>query len=245
VKNIQQHSGLEQLHYGEGSVIELRGPSAQILTLQGVGPQLIQWAPDDYRVLDVEVRMQLLEFNPFDINVPTAPPLVTFSLRFGHGRQTFTLPFLPGYLGGVAALTTFNDYTLTHRGHVLRLTARELQLRLQCLQDTGFGANPYTTVKVAVSFAPTHSMCGDSMPRQHVGTGFNFNQFPPEAREWRLSNVQGLPYAAAVATVDIIDIANRPIVLGADAAQWANFQAIPQFAYFWGSQANFLQATFR
>lgn len=245
-KNIQTHAGHEHLDFGEGGGISLRGPSAQILTLQALGAQTIQWAPDDYRVLDVEVRMQLLDFQPFNIAAPaTLPPNVTYSLQFGHGRQTFSLPFLPGFLGSLASLTTFNDYTLAHRGQVLRLTAREIKLLLRCQQDTGGAPNPYSQVKVAVSFAPTRSMASNSMPLQHVATGFNFNQFPVEAREWRLSRADGLPYAPAAATVDILDITGQTIVLGADASQWANFQAIPQFAFFWGSQANFLQATFR
>jgi hypothetical protein len=247
MKNIQSSKGLELLHYGEGSVIELRGPSAQILTLQAAGPQLIQWAPEDYRVQDVEVRLQLLDYQPFDVNAvtPTPPPNVIYTLRFGHGRQTFTLPFCPGFFGAFAALRAFSNYTLPHRGHVLRLTAREIFVELQALQDIDGGANPYETVKVAVSFAPTHSTAGNAMPIQHVASGFVANPFPVEAREWRLCDARGLPYAAAAATVDILDMSGRQIAAGVDAVNWAQFQQIPMFGFSWGSVANFLQASFR
>jgi hypothetical protein len=244
-KNIQTPDGLERMHYGEGSVVALRGNSAQILELQKDGPISIQWAPDDYRVLDVEIRAEILDFQPFDIAVPTSPPLVLWSLQFGHGRQTISLPSLPGFLGGVTALAALFHYTLPARGMVQRLAAREIKLTLRspALLD---GSAPYAKTKVAVSFAPTHSMASNSMPMQiDAPSGLLFNTFPVEAREWRLSDSAGRPFAPAAVTFGILTQTAQAIGLALDAADWAQFRPLPVQGFFWGSAGSNIQATFR
>jgi len=76
-------------------------------------------------------------------------------------------------------------------------------------------------------------------------SGFLLNSFPVEAREWRLSDTAGRPFAPAAVTFGILDEAVQPIALALDAADWAQFRPLPVQGFFWGSAGSNIQATFR
>jgi hypothetical protein len=237
--------GYEVLRYGGGSEIQLRGPSAQILTLQGDGPQTIQWAPEDYRGLDVEMRVEILDWLPFVQE--QSPPDVRFQLQFGHGRQTYSLPQFPGILAGFTAGAPFYSYSVPARGYVHRMTSREIKM-LVMQPSRVDGGDPYPTVRVAVSYMPTSGMAHNSMPLVHysgLGT-VNLQPFPIEAREWRISNLNGAPFAALAATVNFLDPSLAFVAGGSvDAASLADWTPIPMLALFWGTGGTPMQATFR
>lgn len=242
----KHNPGFERLNYGPGATVELRGQSGALITLQGTGNQTIQWAPDDYRALDVEMRAVLVDFKPFDINAPTPIPDVRWAIRaLGHGKNTYSLPLLPAILNQFAALSQFFEFSLPQRGMVERLTAKEIKLAFTAPALIGGGPTIYDTVTIAVSFMPTHSMASNSMPRQvYAPSGFLLNPFPVEAREWKLSDAFGVPFVALAQQFGILDFAAQgPVNL--DPHDWADWRPVPANAVFFGSAGTDMLATFR
>lgn len=237
----------ESLVYGSGpTVARLRGNSGEILTLNKGGPLSLQWAPEDKRATDLEIRAQIVDFQPFNSAAPTSPPDVRFSLDFGHGKNSYTLPFLPGFFAAGTALAAFFSYSVPARGMVLRIAARELKITFQTLSKISVPNVPYDKTSIAVSFVPTSGMSTPIMPSQlYAPSGFLINRFPVEAKEWRLSDAAGRPFAPAATTFGILDLSLQAIALGLDPAQWADYRPIPHDGFFWGSAASAIYATFR
>lgn len=236
---------MEKMPYLDGSEIKLRGPSGLILELVSNGQRQFQWAPEDKRALDVELRAFIVDYGPVPPG-PDAPdpPVVRFGMTFGHGVQTWNHPIatpygLAGTIGG-AQITV--PWVLPARGLVMRMSCRELFFSLQSpskLVDPATGPWPYT--KVQVSIQPVHSARLPAIARQQYGMtappagSFYLETFPPEATEFRLFDNQGRPFAAGADLITFQDLGGGQLGAGVDVALYATFQPIPVNAIGWSA----------
>lgn len=175
----------------------LRGQSAQLLKLQSDGPIALTWAPTDKRATDLEIRMQILNIAADgDIN----PPVVRWHMQLGHGQYVWNQPPLSAPFSGAAPV--YADYILPARGAVLRMSTRELTIRLH--QDGKRDAPllpPYASIVVSVSFLPCMGMRLPTFAQSDYAAvpgvvGLPCSPFPAEANEFRVFNDHGLPFAA-------------------------------------------------
>lgn len=193
------NDGTERMPFDESGMLVLRGPSAQILELQRDGLKTIQWAPDDKRVLDLELRAYVVDFQPRSGIEQRRAPVVRYSLRYGHGVGVVDVPASAPIVAD-AAENSIIPNILPARGLVLRLSSRECLMRFYspCRLDD---QEPYDVTKLAISVQPTQ-VVGSALPREQYAQNRDFEQlqeikvnlFPPEASEWRLYNGDGQPY---------------------------------------------------
>ncbi len=228
--------------YGEAGIVELRGQSGLILELQKDGPKVIQWAPDDKRALEVELRMHIVDWER-TIAFPQ-PPLVRWKFTYGHGVQTWNVPIaLPPSLASTAV--NYEQALLPQRGIVVRHSVRELKIEPRALARWDIdapGSGPtlpapaYT--KVQISLEPVYSEDQQPPNRQEfvygnpAGTS-QFHTFPAEANEFRVFNLIGRPFALGVSTFRFTDLGGTAISAAVDSSLYGTFTPIPPGAAQW------------
>jgi hypothetical protein len=232
--------GMQRFPYaGASDVVKLRGPAGQIITLNGDGPNTLQWAPDDKRAMELEFRMLIVDWQRPGVG-SAAPPNLYWSLTFGHGQMTWYNPTAPA--PALAALAGFfKPNLLPQRGLVLRLPARELKFTMRALErqtDPPQPAPDFT--KIQVSVQPIVGMQTPVLPKQH---GFyapllalaetTVQTFPAEATEFRVFDISGRPFTLGVLTLSFANLNSGTVGAPQDASLYATFQPIPVFAAEW------------
>lgn len=229
----------ETMQWGEDAHVNLRGPSGQILTLQGDGRKSIQWAPVKKEALEVEVRVFIVDWGP-NAGMPNEAPVVRWSMKYGHGKLTWNAPYLtPWPLGAGGQL--FTDYPVPARGLVFRVNAREIELTLHSPAKLDASA-PWPETKVQVSFQPTFGAQPPLFPRQHYcafqplpSGGIPFEPFPPEANEFRIFTAEGQPYTGGASNITFLTAGGLFLAAPSlDVGLWADYVPIPVYAIGWG-----------
>lgn len=224
---------MNDLPYSSGSahVMPRRGPTGMVLRLRGTtgSEQHIEWAPVDRRQCEVEIRARLMSCNCALAQIP----IVRVKTELGHAEATWTEP--PA-LFAIVAGTPVQRPSLPARGAVWRLNVRELRLTFY---NAGVVAGaPWTEGDLQVTIQPAAAMQLPTYPYQDIAFPVAAVQhlFPMEAREWRLTDVVGLPVAPAA--VSVIPTGSAGALLGAvDAAAVADFRPIPHDAVGWVASA--------
>jgi hypothetical protein len=218
--------GSESLVYTGGlEVMPLRGPSAQLLKLQSDGPIAITWAPTDKRATDLEVRVRLIDVIGADGDIN--PPVVRWHMQLGHGMYVWNQPPLSAPFAGGAPV--YADYALPARGVVLRMSTRELTIRLRQIGKRDAPFDLYPALIVSVSFLPCIGMRLPAFAQQDYsptvgGAGLPAAPFPTEANEFRVFNDHGLPFAAGdIYFVGVLGATIGPYPL----ASYSAFSPIP------------------
>lgn len=162
------------------------------------------WSTDDRRVLPVEIRIALAGWNagiPPNTLLAMRDPLLSYSLEYGVGSTTVAAPNCAPQSASASAVRVAG-YAIPARGAVTRVLARDVIVRLRF---NGHHDNPVTPVDtvfewvdVSVSFTPCDDLTIAAPPSAAYYSGWTkpYQPFPPEAREFRLVNLVGLPYAA-------------------------------------------------
>jgi hypothetical protein len=203
----------------------LEFPPGQTFALNGVGEssaQAFSWATVAKRALDLELRIQPLSF--LRANESTAP-IINYRLEIAHGDVVHKFPATPQGL-------VINNPILPHRGLLARLSSRELRVALW-LSPLDLDPPDGATVKVSVQ--PALGSTGrPSIVMQDVNTSpTTMQQFPLEAREWRVRSVQdGQPGPIGLASLTFVALTGA-LAAGGDAALYADWTPIPVFAAFW------------
>ena len=226
--------GSEQIVYGDAIVLPLRGPSSQLITIPQHGTAHIGWLPTDRRSCDVEMRVGIVGWTLAPGIVVVPDPDVRWWVEVGHGKYVWTEP--PPALVPQNVPSVEQAYLPT-RGLLIRVSTREL--RFNARFNGGFLAalNRFVDITLSVSFMPVDAMEEPLYPLEDVVTpsvGGKFAKFPPGAKEWRLFDVDGLPYVAAAHT-DVNWISIGGGVSGPfDRALWADYMPISPRMWGWG-----------
>jgi hypothetical protein len=231
----------EVVKYNGGEAhCELRGPSAQLITLQGPAARVaIQWLPEDRRVLDVEVRMRVVGTRGFIFG--DFPPVVEYSVQLSQGLYVWSEPPINYPVSNDTTFPIANT-VLPARGVVFRAPTREMSITLAAPRVLFGGVMPpdHTTI-VSVSFAPSSGMFLDVWPKHSMfdflAPQHNDPSFPIAANEWRVSNFQsGDPMTVGSVTYATLTGG----VLGSTAlASLADFRPIPVHAFSFRSTDQF------
>jgi hypothetical protein len=225
--------GHELLPYAGGnSVVELRGPSAQLLTIDHGGQQFIWWQAEDKRTMDIEMRIRVLTCNNgIGVAIPSAP-IVLWRSEVGHGKYTWNEPPI-NYPAFPSTPSFLPGYWLPARGKVVRLTARDVKITVSAPGTRAAPTTPLAQVVVSVSFAPTIGMQQPDLVRQQwmrPGADLAAYPFPIEATEWRVRTETGQPFAAAAANAAILDMQAQSVGV-VDLALLADWTPIPLQAF--------------
>lgn len=235
--HIPHDRGSEQIVYnGAAELMPLRGPSAQILTLEQPGVvKFVQWLPTDRRAQDVEIRAYIQAATPNAVN--PVDPSVFWRREYGHGVAVLQDPVLTPYPLNAHP----GGWNLNARGLVTRVTAREMKFSLYYNGSFGTG-NPPTNVVCSVSFQPVLAMPLPPPPYQDVfvpGLAAKAMQFPAGANEWKLFDEFGVAYPAAFG-VDVLlfDVMGKFMpfpgpLTPLDRHRFADWTPIPQRAAGW------------
>lgn len=212
-------------------------PAGQTLRLSGLGEssaQAFSWAPRSKRALDIELRIQPLSF--LNANPATAP-VINYRLEISHGDVKPKFPATPPNL-------VINNPMCPHRGLLSRLSARELRV---VVWVSPLDLDPPEGATVQVSVQPAlGSTARPSIVCQDINTSpESLQQFPIEAREWRVSDaISGQPMALGVSTLEMVALTGAPSAAG-DGALFAEWTPIPVLAAFWRCTDNVVQADYR
>lgn len=232
---ISPHDGLEALPYvGASDVVFLRGPSAQLLNLEGTGPKQIQWAPEDRRAMDIEIRARIVNIDGIDPLVPEPqdPPLVRWNIEVSHGQYVWHDPLLQLPYHG--APQSIQQSAMPARGLQFRVTSRETRMQFQ-MQGTvkGVRVPPFPAVTVSLSFIPVIGETLPLYPTQNFGNAFSVSDpafgdtigIPASATEFRVFDADGKPFAA-VGGLTFVGLVSDLYGTGT-LATYANFTPIP------------------
>ncbi len=167
----------------------------------------VAWRTDDRRVLPVEIRIALAGWPPgIPVNTLNAyrDPVLGYSLEYGVGSTNIATPGAAPS-STIVALARGASYAVPARGAVTRVLARDVIVRLRF---DGHHENPvapvdprFVWVDVAVSFTPCDDLTIAAPPSAAYSAGWQkpYQPFPPEAREFRLVDLIGEPYAEGFA----------------------------------------------
>lgn len=216
---------------GGRSAVELSGPSSQILRFSTGMTLPFSWAPVDRRQCEVELRARMVGVSSDALG---AVPVVRWRMQLGHGRSVWPEPPpVPAFIAG----SPMHEYTLPARGMILRLNVRELKLLLRLAPP--IGGPDIASVDVELSVQPCWGMLVPQVPYAHwalAGAGFQ-QPHPMEAREWRLTDLAGLPLAPGA--VGIVQLGIAGALFGAaDGASYADYRPVPHDAAGWTCDAD-------
>ncbi len=211
-----------------GRVIELNGPSSQLLTLQGsgasgaIGFEVLAWDPKDHGATEMEVRARITSTSA----ALGIEPIVRWFMEIGHGDATLreATPVLPIIVG-----SPYLDYGLPARGMSWRVTARQFRIGFRC--QGSLGGAPITETKVQVSVLPGWGAFSPRYPYTHLALPFTAQQqqFPITAREFKMTDLAGLPLALAAVSTTLVGI-NGGLLSVQDGALYADWTPIPYLA---------------
>lgn len=243
---LQAVSDGELVFFGEdGHVINDGDPSGQILDLAPSpnGQVALTWNPRRNKAEELEVRARV--FGSQAILVP----LIRYSIQLGHGRVNWSQP-APNAVGAGGAVL-FQEYVLPGRGMRTHVNARGLRITFRNVEGTPLGIGGAGAVKLQVSVQPVISECchDDWLREQYInavmgqpGAGGPATQFPAEATEWLVRSINGTPFVAGDAALQLFTITNGALgpVLDIATAGLDDWQPIPTLAasfQFWGVAA--------
>jgi len=211
-----------------GRVITLRGPSSQTLDLQGSGAAgavastVLEWAPEDRGASEVEIRARIVSTTA----LLGIEPIVRWFSEIGHGDQVWRepTPVLP-----VIAGAPYLDYGLPARGMSWRVTSR--QFRIGFHNQGTLGGAPVVRTTVQVSVLPAWGAFWPVYPYQHLAVPFLGHQqpFPITAREFKLTDLAGLPLALLAVSTTLIGL-NGGLLSVQDGALYADWTPVPHLA---------------
>jgi hypothetical protein len=242
-------------HTGSKTIVKLRGPSSQTLSLIAsadptnphrpiASRQMIQWLPEDREAMEVEIRAVYAAVPrqlPGPPPVPLPIPAVWWTAEFGHGKATYRRPDHAFPSGAIAGLPA-QDYLMPVRGLYLRGSFRELKLTFylgNTLEPAPFDTGELVpSAKIIVSFQPVLSSVAPVWPRQQfawfVGAGptaMGIVLWPMEAHEFRVRQLgNSLPFALGSCFVQFLGI-NGAVIGAADANALQDWTPIPIGAY--------------
>jgi hypothetical protein len=237
----------ETVKFGTSGQVTSGAPLTTTMRLVPGAESRLQWDPADHRVCDLELRLHLQTWPRADLPRPYASyrdPLLSYRLEVAHGRMMDAEP--PTTVG--VDLTRAGRYDMPARGAVKRITARELNVFVR-YEGMGHSSDPAVTpfpwVEVIVSVQP---VTGPTLPAPPLsasilpGLAAWPQNFPPEAKEWRLVDRWGRPYAAATGT-DIVAVDalgryfytyNTAVPIALARSSFADWQPIPPRMRGWG-----------
>lgn len=182
MQNVMKHSE-------SASLLKLRGPASQILTLLDGETKRVSWEPADRRQLEIEIRARIIAC---DLAVGLVP-VVKWSAELAHGDAVWLEP-TPA-LQQIAG-TPMQPYTLPARGMVWRTNPREF--RLDFRNAGALTGQPMGRCVVQVSILPCNGQGRVLYPYEHesgLAVGNVVQPFPMGAREWMVVDSDGTPLA--------------------------------------------------
>lgn len=230
-------------HTGGSSAIALRRPpgdtlkpppgSAAAIAADPLhrGTAIFEWLPEDKEAAGLELRIAWLGS---DAGLSFIP-IVRWHIEFGHGAQRYREPVLPQ---PIISGTHINDAILPARGIATRIDARELRV---VLSSWGTLGDPTQIVNNAlqISVQPVFCTCERARPIKDalsLPPTFNHEAFPPEATEWRVRDLVGLPFAPATNAIIVNGLLGLsgflPPFFAISVADWS---PIPVAGYEWTS----------
>jgi hypothetical protein len=231
--------GSEQLVYtGSVDVMPLRGQSSQVLNIPQGSTARFQWAPSDRRASTVEVKAQIQSYklSPFDYQPGVVFPDVRYRLTFGHGQYTYTDPLRAAQSDGNSTPPQLKGYTLPARGIVLRLTVRELIVEFETSQVDNVIQNTQILLSfmpVATTDLPTY---GDSSEGHGLIRDTGIQVFPAWAKEWRLRDFSGQPFAAGTNDLLLYRLGGWPFLENPfDRADYSEWSPITSWMFGWNA----------
>lgn len=216
---------------GASDTIELRGPAAQLLELDGLGSKTVAWQPVDRRAMDIEIRARVFAVKTVPFGWEMGAPFVRWSTETSHGNHVWTDPPL---MFPVAQTQVESGYQFDQRqrlqwnlmparGISFRVTTREFKLELR--NEGFYGRGPYNgpadiaaygvaklpSVAIAISFQPVAGLETSVYP---FVNGYDNSEpdgdydgncmvYPTEAKEWRVRQPDGTPFVLDAASTAI------------------------------------------
>jgi len=194
--------------------------------LSGIGPKVIAWEPEGKEAFQVEVRARIMGNDTAAENFP----IVRWWTEVSAGNAVWKEPF-PTPVDTVQA----NDFQVPARGMVWRTGAR--QFRIAFYNDghnQGVATDEASVLQVSI--LPVWGTQVDTYPYQDANNRVNgkTHPFPMTAREWKITDVNGLPFALGGGSVIFASINGLPFPGGgADYSLYADWQPIPFEAAGW------------
>lgn len=219
-----------------GRMVTLRSPSSQQFQLSGIGPQVIAFEPEDTEAFEIEVRARLMSNSGAQEDFPVVRWWTETSAGNAVWKEPFTTP---------TDTTQIDSFAIPARGMVWRTGARAFRIGFY-VEGTTSGAVIDAAV-LQVSIMPVWDSTVDTSPYQDSNarllTPPKARPFPMTAREWRVYDSTGLPFAPALTTVAFVGLngAVFPYV-GVDAALYGDWQPIPFDAVAWAGPAGIFAA---
>jgi hypothetical protein len=224
------------LYAGGQSTVPLRGFAGQLLTIQGTGKKEFEWLPEDTRAMDLELRAKMTARAP-TVGAQSAV-IVRCSALLSHGANVWNSPsqVTKGSFAAVGQ-PDFQPWILPARGMVWRFSAREFRITFEVVGMLNPLAPIPVNTTITVSMQPTQASDRIVFPIQqfyrrfeNANPAFRFGTFPMEANTFRVFvPATGRPFAAAVATVGILD-EGQNVIASVDAINYAALTPIPPFA---------------
>lgn len=209
-----------------GKPIILNAPASQILELEGSGVDAtakeLVWEPKDKQSNELEVRARLVSSSGLIGDIP----IVRWFCETSHGDSVYrepqpTLPIIAG--------TPVVNHSLPARGMSFRVTAR--QFRIGFVNQGMITGAPLLRTKIQVSILPGWGAFPPLYPYQQIvfPIGGVQQPFPTTGREWRLTDITGLPLAPAAVAIVFVGVLGA--LFGAsDGALFADYHPIPHDA---------------
>lgn len=194
------------------------GPLSQ--TLQCAPKGTFSLTSEDGAVLDLELRMRCVASNATLGQIP----LLELALEYGHGDASFSavaspLPVISGAPPQPIAIPA--------RGYVQRLSARWVRVQVLAAGILG-GAPGGDAATVRVSVQPV--LASQLAPIVYQQPVRGLTAYPMAAREWRIRDFSGQPFAAAAVTLAPLGLSGNLLPL-IDAALLADWTPIPFYAW--------------
>ncbi len=217
-------------------MVQLSGPASQEFKLQGNGQQVIAWEPGGSEAFELEVRARLLGNSGADEDIP----VIRFSVEASAGNHVWSEP--PEERQGTAR---YRDFTVPARGMAFRVGARQFRITFFVVGNTSGTA--FVNSSLRVTILPVYSSLVDVYPygASNQPQENSVNVFPMTAREWRLQDQFGRPFAAAAQTVALLGVNGIVFGLGLDAEEYAEWQPIPFDAAAWAGSTAAMYAAYR
>lgn len=194
----------------------------------------IAWLPDERLASEVEMRMNVISANP-----PAGKaPVIRYKIEYGHGDSTVTLPpqINTSFVASDVILAKI-FHLLPSRGRVMRLSARQIRIKIALVGTHDGTAWPTPQALVQISFNPCSGMHVPSAANEEslltvAADPMHFASWPSDANEFRLRRENGTPFPAATATM-VFGGLNSYLNGGNDAANYSDWSPIPAFSQWW------------
>jgi hypothetical protein len=212
-------------------MVRLGAPASQQFNLQGEGEAsaiTIMWQPEGREAFEVEVRARIVGNSASE----EAFPLVRYKTETGAATAVWKEPFDPHSIQ-----QHYGGFLVPARGMAWRTGAR--QFRISFFNDGTITGGPLDQATLQVTILPVWSghvdtIYGDGTQFGILEPGAKVINFPMTAREWKLVDVAGVPFAPAANFVAFVALNGAPFGFPNDASLYADWQPIPFNAVGWG-----------